>query len=113
MTVRTLCAILFTFCAFSAHSFPGSTPSASLKTQTSTRGFHTTPAGQIHYVTGGDFSKQTTLLLLHGHPRSTTEFRGLVDALQGKYAFVALDFFGFGCSDERGAKSDFHRHRRR
>lgn len=93
----------FAFCTITVLSFPGSTASPPLKTKGSTRGFHTTPEGQIHYVTAGDPSSQQTLLLLHGHPRSTTEFRGLVDALQGKYAFVALDFFGFGASDDCAA----------
>jgi pimeloyl-ACP methyl ester carboxylesterase len=92
--------LVFTLCVATVLSYPGATSSPPLKTKGSTRSFHATPDGQIHYVTAGDFSTQTTLLLLHGHPRSTTEFRGLVNDLQGKYAFVALDFFGFGASDD-------------
>jgi len=85
-----------------AFASAGGSSSPPLKTKSSVRGFHSTPEGQIHYVAGGDYSSghETTLLLLHGHPRSTTEFRGLVEALEGKYAFVALDFFGFGSSDD-------------
>jgi len=87
-------------CVAGAHSLSAESASTPLKTATSIRGFHTTPEGQIHYVTAGNPLKQTTLLLLHGHPRSTNEFKGLVEALGDKYAFVALDFFGFGSSDE-------------
>ena len=99
ISARTFfCALVL--CAIGAHTISTESASTPLKTATSTRGFHTTPEGQIHYVTAGDPSTQTTLLLLHGHPRSTNEFKGLVDALGDKYAFVALDFFGFGASDE-------------
>jgi len=79
-------------------AFPATTASPSLSGPT--RAFFPTPDGQIHYVHSGDLQTQTTLLLLHGHPRSITEYRSLVEDLNGRYAFVALDYFGFGSSDD-------------
>src|SRR3954463_14175203 len=39
------------------------------------------------------------LLLLHGFPSSSYDFRGLLDALPGRAA-IAFDFLGFGLSDK-------------
>ena len=39
------------------------------------------------------------LLLLHGFPASSQQFRRLMDALGGRYRLVAPDYPGFGHSD--------------
>jgi pimeloyl-ACP methyl ester carboxylesterase len=40
-----------------------------------------------------------TVLLLHGFPSSSYDFRGVVDRL-GDQAWITLDFLGFGLSDK-------------
>lgn len=39
------------------------------------------------------------ILLLHGFPASSHQYRGLIDRLAGKYRVIAPDFPGFGFSD--------------
>jgi pimeloyl-ACP methyl ester carboxylesterase/alkylhydroperoxidase family enzyme len=45
------------------------------------------------------------LLLLHGFPSSSHQYRGLIDRLAGKYRVIAPDLPGFGFSDAPDAKS--------
>ena len=45
------------------------------------------------------------VLLLHGFPTSSHQYRGLIDRLSDKYRVVAPDFPGFGLSDAPDAKS--------
>ena len=40
-----------------------------------------------------------TLLLLHGFPSASHQFRRLIDALGGRYRLIAPDYPGFGYSD--------------
>src|SRR3954454_886725 len=40
-----------------------------------------------------------TVLLLHGFPSSSYDFRGVVERL-GDHAWLTLDFLGFGLSDK-------------
>lgn len=46
-----------------------------------------------------------TLLLLHGYPTSSYDFRGLLGLLAKEYRCVTLDFLGFGLSDKPAAFS--------
>jgi pimeloyl-ACP methyl ester carboxylesterase len=57
----------------------------------------------VHYFTAGSASLPT-LLLLHGFPSSSTQFRDLAPLLSHKYHIVALDFPGYGLTK---APSDF------
>ncbi|WP_327145997.1 alpha/beta fold hydrolase [Nocardia sp. NBC_01327] len=54
-------------------------------------------AGRV-FVRSGQGSGPT-VLLLHGYPSSSYDFRRVVDQLGGR-AWVALDFLGFGFSDK-------------
>ncbi len=56
-----------------------------------------TPAGSVFVRSSpGD---GPTVLLLHGFPSSSYDFRGVVDRLGGR-AWLTLDFLGFGLSDK-------------
>ncbi|MFN7999208.1 MAG: alpha/beta fold hydrolase [Bryobacteraceae bacterium] len=46
-----------------------------------------------------------TVLLLHGFPSSSHQYRGLIDRLSDKYRIIAPDLPGFGFSDAPEAKS--------
>lgn len=72
------------------------------------RAFHETPRGLLHYVHRGDLASGAPLVLFHGDPRSSTEFRFLVEAFPTQRAFVAVDFYGMGASDDcRCGPKDF------
>ena len=45
------------------------------------------------------------VLLLHGFPSSSHQYRGLIDRLSGKYRVIAPDLPGFGFSDAPQAKA--------
>lgn len=60
------------------------------------RGYASTPAGQIHYITHG---RGEPLLLLHATPRSAASFVPLMRLLGGKFQCFAADTLGFGNSD--------------
>lgn len=45
------------------------------------------------------------ILLLHGFPTSSHQYRGLIDRLAGKYRVIAPDLPGFGFSDAPAAKT--------
>lgn len=64
--------------------------------------YYDTPKGQLHYVVSGDvsLSSQRPMLLLHSHPRSTTEFRYFAQDMSPKIPFIAIDWFGMGYSDD-------------
>jgi pimeloyl-ACP methyl ester carboxylesterase len=71
-----------------------------------TRGYATTPGGQIHFWECG---AGPPLVLLAPAPRSARVFRGLLPLLDG-YRGVAIDTRGFGESDppgDRMAMSDY------
>jgi pimeloyl-ACP methyl ester carboxylesterase len=46
-----------------------------------------------------------TMLLLHGFPSASHQFRRLIDALGGRYRLIAPDYPGFGHSDAPAAAS--------
>jgi pimeloyl-ACP methyl ester carboxylesterase len=46
-----------------------------------------------------------TMLLLHGFPPASHQFRRLIDALGGRYRLIAPDYPGFGHSDAPAAAS--------
>merc|ERR1712166_19181 len=92
-------ALCFTLLSIASAGYPSGSSSV-FSRPWATRGFHSTPQGQIHYVHCGDFATTKTLVLFHGHPRSTTEYSYLMDTLHSRYSFVAFDYFGFGSSDD-------------
>ncbi|MFG1935233.1 alpha/beta fold hydrolase [Mycobacterium sp. NPDC048908] len=57
----------------------------------------TTPAGRV-FVRSGK-GKGPTILLLHGYPSSSYDYRNVVPHLAGR-AWLTLDFLGFGLSDK-------------
>jgi len=59
-----------------------------------------TPKGQLHYVVGGNVSDPRSMLLIHSHPRSTTEFRYMVEVMKSQVPFIAIDWFGMGYSED-------------
>lgn len=59
--------------------------------------FLDTPAGRV-FVRSAD-GDGPTVLLLHGFPSSSFDYREVVPALAGR-AWVTLDFLGFGLSDK-------------
>jgi len=83
--------------AVGAFTEPMGWPTGSVKHR-----FLDTPNGQLHYVVGGHVSQHsgTTLLLLHSHPRSTTEFKYFVRDLGAGFPFVIVDYFGMGLSED-------------
>lgn len=56
-----------------------------------------TDSGSV-FVTSGE-GDDPTVLLLHGYPSSSFDYRGVVPHLAG-HAWVTLDFLGFGLSDK-------------
>ncbi|TGD88184.1 alpha/beta hydrolase [Mycolicibacterium sp. CH28] len=60
-----------------------------------------TSAGEIfvRWHPGSANSRAPAVLLLHGFPSSSYDFRGVVDRL-GDRAWLTLDFLGFGLSDK-------------
>lgn len=76
-------------------------PSGSVK-----HNFHSTPTGQLHYVTSGDVSQKGTLLYMHAHPRSASEFKYVHAALNGSVPFIGVDLYGFGQSEDYKGQND-------
>jgi pimeloyl-ACP methyl ester carboxylesterase/alkylhydroperoxidase family enzyme len=74
--------------------------------------FHTVPipdrrtgaAVKLFYRAAGP-KDAPAILLLHGFPTSSHQYRGLIDRLANKYRVVAPDLPGFGFSDAPDAKS--------
>jgi pimeloyl-ACP methyl ester carboxylesterase/alkylhydroperoxidase family enzyme len=58
----------------------------------------------IFYREAGD-KNAPVVLLLHGFPSSSHQYRGLIDRLSDKYRVIAPDFPGFGFSDAPEAKT--------
>jgi pimeloyl-ACP methyl ester carboxylesterase len=56
-----------------------------------------TDAGRVFVRSGS--GKRPTMLLLHGYPSSSYDFRAVVDRLGGR-SWLTLDFLGFGLSDK-------------
>ena len=53
---------------------------------------------KVHYFEAGNPS-HPTLLLLHGFPSSSTQYRDLAPLLAHKYHIIAPDFPGFGLTE--------------
>ncbi|QMV18673.1 alpha/beta fold hydrolase [Granulicella sp. 5B5] len=64
----------------------------------------TGPALNIFYREAGP-KDAPAVLLLHGFPTSSHQYRGLIDRLSDKYRVIAPDLPGFGFSDAPEAKS--------
>lgn len=60
-------------------------------------GYVSTDAGSI-FVRSGD-GDGPTILLLHGYPSSSFDYRAVIPHLAGR-AYLTLDFLGFGLSDK-------------
>jgi pimeloyl-ACP methyl ester carboxylesterase len=60
-------------------------------------GYESTNAGSI-FVRSGD-GEGPTILLLHGYPSSSFDYREVIPHLAGR-AYLTLDFLGFGLSDK-------------
>ncbi|MCB0944354.1 MAG: alpha/beta fold hydrolase, partial [Mycobacterium sp.] len=58
-----------------------------------------TGAGSVFVRSAPGTGAGPTVLLLHGFPSSSYDFRGVVDRLGGR-AWLTLDFLGFGLSDK-------------
>lgn len=58
-----------------------------------------TSAGEVFVRTGVGSTDGPTILLLHGYPSSSFDYRHVVPHLAGR-AWVTLDFLGFGLSDK-------------
>lgn len=58
----------------------------------------------VHYVEAGD-PHTPTILLLHGYPASSPQYRDFIPMLSDKYHVLAPDYPGFGLTriDERGS----------
>jgi pimeloyl-ACP methyl ester carboxylesterase len=54
---------------------------------------------RIFYREAGAFPGAPTLLLLHGFPSSSHQFKQLIHALRGRVRLIAPDYPGFGYSD--------------
>jgi pimeloyl-ACP methyl ester carboxylesterase len=65
-----------------------------------TRHFHETQKGALHYVLRGNVEASAPLVFLHGHPRSTLEFQYLAQDIHSSQPFIAVDYYGFGASDD-------------
>lgn len=68
-----------------------------------------TPKGQLHFVTSGldvrgPNPSKVPLLYLHGHPRSSTDFKHVFAALNGAVPLIAVDWFGMGFSEAYAGK---------
>ena len=61
---------------------------------------------EVFVVRGG--SEGVPLLLLHGFPSSSFDWRGLTAEL-GDRAWIALDFLGFGLSEKPSEENDLRR----
>ena len=64
----------------------------------------TESAVNIFYREAGD-KDAPVVLLLHGFPSSSHQYRGLIDQLSDKYRVIAPDLPGFGFSDAPEAKT--------
>jgi AhpD family alkylhydroperoxidase len=64
---------------------------------------HTGSALNIFYREAGE-KDAPAILLLHGFPTSSHQYRGLIDQLASKYRVIAPDMPGFGFSDAPAAK---------
>ena len=58
-----------------------------------------TPAGRVFVRSGPGDGRGPTVLMLHGFPSSSYDFRGVAERLGG-VPWLTLDFLGFGLSDK-------------
>jgi AhpD family alkylhydroperoxidase len=65
---------------------------------------HTGSALKIFYRAAGP-QDAPAVLLLHGFPTSSHQYRGLINRLSGKYRVIAPDLPGFGFSDAPDARA--------
>jgi pimeloyl-ACP methyl ester carboxylesterase len=62
--------------------------------------------GRIHYIDEGPEGADSLLVLVHGTPTWSFEYRHLIHALRPRHRVIALDHLGFGLSD-RPAAADY------
>lgn len=63
-----------------------------------TYGYETVNGHRIFFREAGDPAKPT-LVLLHGFPSSSHQYRDLIESLSDEYYLIAPDYPGFGASD--------------
>jgi pimeloyl-ACP methyl ester carboxylesterase len=63
---------------------------------------------EVFYREAGD-PATPTLLLLHGFPTSSTQYRGLIDRLSDRFHLVAPDYPGFGYTEPLAGVATFER----
>ncbi len=80
-------------------SFAGIKPSPELEQWMSTGQYFTFQDHQIFYHDSGAKSG-TTILMIHGFPTSSWDYRALVTAMSAEHRVVAIDMLGFGFSDK-------------
>jgi haloalkane dehalogenase len=64
------------------------------------------PEGRLHYVDEGPADAADVLVLVHGTPTWSFEYRHLIHALRPRHRVIALDHLGFGLS-ERPPAADY------
>lgn len=64
------------------------------------------PEGRLHYVDEGPADAAEVLVLVHGTPTWSFEYRHLIRALRPTHRVIALDHLGFGLS-ERPPAADY------
>ena len=69
-----------------------------------TYGYETVNGHQIFFREAGD-PVNPTLVLLHGFPSSSHQYRNLIDDLSDAYHLIAPDYPGFGASDFPSAEA--------
>lgn len=50
------------------------------------------------FIDAGDRGARGTVLILHGFPSSSFDWRHVLPALEEEFRVILLDFPGFGCS---------------
>ena len=56
-----------------------------------------TPSGKMHYL---DEGAGDPIVMLHGNPSSSFEYRHLIKSFSPTHRCIALDYLGFGLSDK-------------
>jgi haloalkane dehalogenase len=56
-----------------------------------------TPAGKMHYI---DEGKGKPIVMVHGNPGWSFEFRNIIKEMSKAYRCIAIDHIGFGLSDK-------------
>ncbi len=91
--MRKLLSLIFLYSVMTV-----SQVNAAWASQTPTYGYETVEQTKVFFREAGDPSKPT-LVLLHGFPSSSHQYRELIRKLSDDYHLIAPDYPGFGASD--------------